>query len=193
MFGSKSLNVPFIFNCDPRPPVYEHCPKNKYAFLDTVCASDHLSQKCIYVFDSTQDAEQTTGLMNPDSSPPLPPLSPYTDGKPSFQSRVPISTLYTEYCIRICGRIPSPYIDPSFTLHTSLFTTLPVFTQIAVMCKIAVQLKMLLFVSSPSPLGPRAFTPTSSNPKSHLNKVCIQNIYYFHLARFSWLITGRFH
>merc|ERR1719151_143685 len=99
MFGSKSLNVPFIFKCDPRPPVYVHCPQNKYALLHIVCAIDHLGQKCIYVFDATLDADQTIGLMNPISSSAPPPL---TGGKPSFKSR---------------ARIPSPYIDPP--VHTT--------------------------------------------------------------------------
>ena len=133
MFGSKSLNVPFIFKCDPRPPVYVHCPQNKYAFLHIVCAIDQLGQKCIYVFDDPLDAEQTIGLINPISSSAPPP--PRQVENPLLNQE-PVYRPYIQYTLYVYAAVYQARIStPPFTLHTSLFTTLPVFTQIAVMCK----------------------------------------------------------
>lgn len=52
MFGSKSLNVPFLFKCDPRPPsVPNIAPKTllQYALLHIVCAFDQVSKVHLFV------------------------------------------------------------------------------------------------------------------------------------------------
>ena len=52
MFGSKSLNVPFLFKCDPRPPsVPDIAPKKllQYALLHIVCAFDQVSKVHLFV------------------------------------------------------------------------------------------------------------------------------------------------
>ena len=157
MFGSKSLNVPFIFRCDPWPQVcWTVSPKHCSNMLSMMGAIGQVSR--MQVFDTLLlilYAQPTSGWMKPSSDSPSQTFGQMVnlnyDNHP-FHQRDP--------------SIQEPVYWPPHSHYTSLFPFCP-FSLRSLWCTIAVQfIKMLLFVSSPSPLGPKAFAPRWSHPKS---------------------------
>ena len=92
----------------------------------------------------------------------------------------PVYRPYIQYTLYVYAAVYQARIStPPFTLHTSLFTTLPVFTQIAVMCKSLCNSWCYFLCGAQARWVRGHLLRRHPTPNHNLNKVCIQDILFW--------------
>ena len=161
MFGSKSLNVPFLLKCDPRP---QRAP--------------NIGPKVWYICTPSNDMCYWTGVRK---------ILEFKN--PKLSPTCLLSSIRREMAKPYLS-LQEPHISTPYSHYTSLFNSARFHSDrcdVKSLCKLwcyfSVKSLEVLFVRRHS------FQERQPTPNHNLNKVCIQKIFQT-FFRTHWVITG---